>query len=59
MNFIFAKKEGVSGESLYKTLRDAGILVRHFNKPRINDFIRITVGTKEQMDALIEVLERI
>ena len=58
-NFIFAKKEGVSGESLYKTLREAGILVRHFNKPRINDFIRITIGTKEQMDALIEVLERI
>jgi len=56
-NFLFAKHPDISGAELYTKLRQAGILVRQWNKPRISDYIRITIGTKEQMDALIGALE--
>ena len=36
-----------------------GILVRHFDKPRITDYLRITIGTETQMDALIEAIKKI
>jgi len=52
-NFIFAKKQGVSGEKLYLSLKEKGVLVRYFNKERLKSFVRITVGTKEQIDALL------
>ena len=55
-NFVFAKKDGLSGEELYRRLRDAGILVRHFAKERIDDYVRITVGTRAQMEALIDAI---
>lgn len=53
-NFIFARHETTAGETLAKGLREQGIIVRHFNKPRISEFLRITIGTPEQNDALIE-----
>ncbi|NLH02284.1 MAG: histidinol-phosphate transaminase [Clostridiales bacterium] len=56
-NFILAKYPGMGGSALYEGLKARGILVRHFNKPRISDFVRITIGTKEQMDAMILSLE--
>lgn len=60
-NFIFAKHPEVSGEEIYKRLREKGILVRHFTGKRICEYNRITVGTKEQMnkflDALRDILE--
>lgn len=52
-NFIFARHKTQAGEALAKGLREQGIIVRHFNKPRISDFLRITIGTPEQNDALI------
>ena len=52
-NFIFAKHPGLSGESLYQQLKERGILVRHFSRQDIADYNRITVGTKEQMEALL------
>ena len=55
-NFIFAKHESIGGYELYAALRERGILVRHFNKPRISDYLRITIGTMEQMDALIDAV---
>jgi len=58
-NFVFAKKQGISGETIYKKLREKGILVRHFEKTRIKDFNRITIGTKKQMEALILALSEI
>lgn len=56
-NFVFAKKEGVSGESIYQRVKKAGILIRHFSTPGIEDFVRITIGTDKQMNTLKKVLE--
>ncbi len=58
-NFIFAKHPLIEGKKIYSELRRRGILVRHFNKPLISDYVRITVGTKEQMTALIFALKKI
>ncbi|MBP5251507.1 MAG: histidinol-phosphate transaminase [Treponema sp.] len=58
-NFVFAKKDGKSGEEIYQGVKKAGILIRHFSTPGIEDFVRITIGTKEQMDSLKEVLSTI
>lgn len=58
-NFIFAKHPTVSGKMLYETLKEKGILIRHFDKARICEYNRITIGTKEQMQALISALEEI
>jgi len=58
-NFIFAKHPKIDGKTIYEKLKQKGILVRHFSKPRISDYIRITVGTKEQMTALIFALSKL
>lgn len=55
-NFVFAKKEGIAGEQIYQTVKKAGILIRHFATPGIEQFVRITIGTHEQMDKLKKVL---
>ena len=55
-NFIFARHPAVSGADLYAGLRQRGILVRHFTKERIKDFVRITIGTQQQMEKLAEAL---
>ena len=49
----------MEGGELYLKLKAKGILVRHFDKERIKDYLRITIGTKEQMTALINTLETI
>jgi histidinol-phosphate aminotransferase len=58
-NFIFAKSEKIGGKELYEKLRARGILVRHFSKEKIKDYNRITVGTKEQMKALVDAVSDI
>ncbi|SHH77649.1 histidinol-phosphate aminotransferase [Sporobacter termitidis DSM 10068] len=58
-NFLFVRHPDIAGGALYKALREKGILVRHFDKPRISDYLRITVGTPEQMDTLIAALRTI
>ena len=55
-NFVFARNPGMSGYDLYAALKERGILVRHFSLPRISDHIRITIGTREQMDAMLAAL---
>ena len=52
-NFVFAEHKKIDGETLYAELRARGILVRHFNAPRISNRLRITIGSKEQMEALV------
>ncbi|SDB10461.1 histidinol-phosphate transaminase [Butyrivibrio sp. INlla16] len=56
-NFIFAKHEKVSGEELFLALKEAGIYVRHWNAERISDYLRITIGTDEEMDKLVAFLK--
>ena len=56
-NFFFARHPGISGKNLYLELKKRGILIRHFDVERIKDYNRITVGTPEQMDKLIEAIE--
>ena len=51
-NFLFAKKEGMVGNDIYKKIKEKGILIRHFNTPGIEDFVRITIGTHQQMEEL-------
>ncbi len=58
-NFVFAKHESISGETIYSELREDGILVRHFSGERICEYNRITIGTKEQTDALLNSLKKI
>ena len=58
-NFLFAQPMGKDAASVAQYLREHKILVRYFNKPRINQFLRITIGTPEQMQAMIEVLKKL
>ena len=55
-NFVFAKHPEVSGQALYEALYKAKIIVRHWNSPRIADWLRITIGRPEDMDKVIEFL---
>ena len=52
-NFVFARHPAHSGAGLFAGLRERGVLVRHFQKPRIEDFVRITVGTDEECARLL------
>lgn len=58
-NFLFVKSNGIDGAILYLKLREKGFLVRHFDKERLKEYNRITVGTKEQMDALLSAVREI
>ncbi len=59
-NFIFAgANPRLDGETYYRKLREHGILVRHFDTPRIRDFVRITIGTPQQMEILAETTKKI
>lgn len=56
-NFIFARSPIIPGGEYYRKLKERGILVRHFDKARISDYVRITIGTMEQMKALLRETE--
>jgi len=58
-NFIFTRHPQHAGVKLYQALRDRGIVVRHFKSPRIEEFLRITIGTDEQSNELIAALKEI
>lgn len=59
-NFLFAKTNQMSGKELYLRLKEEkGILIRHFETERLKDYNRITIGSMEQMEALIKALEEL
>ena len=57
-NFIFAKREGTDAEKLFRALKENGIYVRWFSKPLIKDYLRISIGTDEEMDCLLSFLRQ-
>ena len=58
-NFLFVRREGLDGAAIYRGLKDRGVLVRHFDQARIQDFVRVTVGTPEQMNTFLEKLREL
>jgi histidinol-phosphate aminotransferase len=58
-NFIFVRHPRRDAAALAQTLRERGIVVRHFRQARIDQFLRITVGTDEQCEALLSALREI
>ncbi len=58
-NFIFIRKNNVSGREIYEKLKDKGLLVRYFGHSGIEDFVRITIGKKKDMLILIKLLKTI
>ena len=62
-NFIFVKSNRIGGRELYLELKEKGILIRHFENPRICQYNRITIGSKDQMESLVaairEILQRL
>ncbi|MFH1079304.1 MAG: histidinol-phosphate transaminase [Pseudomonadota bacterium] len=58
-NFIFISSEQCPGSVLFQRLREEGILVRYFNKPKIDNFIRVTIGIDAEMDCFLDVIKTI
>ena len=58
-NFLFATHKSVPAEEIFEELKKRKIYVRYFNKPRINNYLRITIGTDEEMEKLYEALKEI
>jgi len=58
-NFIFIKKDYISGKEIYEKLKEKGLLVRYFGHTGIEDFVRVTIGKKEDMIVLINLLKTI
>ena len=56
-NFLFARSDKIRGRKLYEELKRRGVLVRHFAKDRIEDYVRITVGSPEQMQRLMDAVD--
>ncbi|MCL2013616.1 MAG: histidinol-phosphate transaminase [Oscillospiraceae bacterium] len=54
-NFVFASFPGINGGEIYSKLKKRGVLVRYFDKPRIREYVRITIGTEAEIDSLVEI----
>ncbi len=57
-NFLFATHKSVPAKEIFEALKEAGIYVRYFNSPRIDNYLRITIGTDGEMQAMLEFLEK-
>ena len=55
-NFLLASHPDIPAKQLFASLKQQGVLVRYFNKPRIDNFIRITIGTREEVEQLVALL---
>ena len=58
-NFIFTRCPQLDGGTLYQKLKERGVLVRYWNKPALQDYIRVTIGSREQMDAFLRQVRAI
>lgn len=58
-NFLFASTQEKNGGELYRKLKEKGVLVRYFDAPRIENWLRITIGTPEQMQIFLNTLDKI
>ena len=58
-NFLFATHQTRKAKDIFELLKSKDIFVRYFNLPRIDNYARITIGTEEEMDALIKALLQI
>lgn len=58
-NFVFVKPAGISAEMLYLKLKEQGVLVRYFAYPRINEYLRITIGTDAEMQIFLQKVSEI
>ncbi len=58
-NFVFARKPGLEGKAIYETIKAKGVLVRFFNHPGITDFVRISIGTAEDMEHLLAIMKEV
>ena len=58
-NFLFARHPDLPGDQLYQKVKQQGLLIRHFATKGIEDFVRITIGTPEQMEVLKQAIENI
>ncbi|ARN72890.1 histidinol-phosphate transaminase [Oceanicoccus sagamiensis] len=58
-NFVMAKPNSISAEALFTQLREHKILVRYFQKPRIEEYLRISIGTDKEMQALVTAIKSI
>ena len=58
-NFLFAMHPQADGKEIYLRLKQKGVLIRHFDKPRLSGYNRITVGSREQMEVFLEKLTEV
>ena len=58
-NFVFAKKDPIPGKRLFAALREKGILVRHWDDPLIEDYLRISIGSDREMDEFLAAVQQI
>lgn len=58
-NFVFARNPRIPGKDLYLGLKEKGVLVRYFDRDRLKDYVRISIGTKDQLDILLDRISEI
>ena len=58
-NFLLVRPPNGDAERIYQTLKERGILIRYFNQPRLEDKLRISIGTEEQNQILLKILKEI
>ena len=58
-NFIFITHPTVPAQTLFAGLREKGVLVRYFNQPRIDNYLRVSIGTDQEMDAFLTAVKEL
>ena len=58
-NFVFISHKAIAAKDIFQQLRDKGVLVRYFDQPRIDEYLRVSIGTDEEMDAFIQAVQEI